>query len=283
MAEPLSILNVGGHPKDVISYAGGTMAKHAARGDRVCMLAPWTGLSLHQKATDAYGDSGGEPDMDALVEERKRELIEAAEELGASDVRYLGYSDDVPVVDKRIVNDIADIIGEIKPNVIVTHWPYDSSPAHATAAQMTLLAADAASTIRPGRPYAPTGGGEGVHAPQVLYHATPGRTNVLESLAIRIPTLIIDISDVIKEKSRAMDKFKSQGYGEGSPIQRKVGEAADGNLHAIHSRVAYAETFIAHNPQVYDYIPISDYGRKLAARPREKALEEWTRMLLDEY
>lgn len=282
MVEGLSILNVGGHPKDVISYAGGTMAKHAARGDRVCMLTPTTGLALHHKAIDQYRTTGDGPDLDSLVEERKQELIDASAELGVNDVRFLGYPDDISVVDKRIVSDIADVIGEIKPNVIITHWPYDSSPAHAVATQMTLLAVETASTIRPGKPYAPTGGGEGVHAPQILYHATAGRTNIIESLTIRIPTMIIDISDVIKQKSRAMNKFDSQDYGEDSPVQRKLGEAIDGNLHAIHSRVAYAETFVAHNPEVYDYIPINEYGRKLAARPRDEALKSWTTMALSE-
>ena len=32
MSETLSILNIGGHPKDAIIYAGGTMAKHVSQG-----------------------------------------------------------------------------------------------------------------------------------------------------------------------------------------------------------------------------------------------------------
>lgn len=282
MTDQMSILNVGGHPKDVIAYAGGTMAKHAARGDRICMLTPTTGLALHHTAIDQYKETGDKPDLDALIQERKQELVDASAELGITDVRFLGYPDDIPVVDKRIVSDIADIIGEVKPNVIITHWPHDSSPAHAVATQMTLLAAETASTIRPGKPYAPTGGGEGIHAPQILYHATAGRSNILENLTIRIPTMIIDISDVMKQKSRAMNKFKSQNYGEGSPLQRKLGETVDGNLHAIHSRVAYAETFVAHNPEVYDYIPTNEYGRKLAARSRDETLKAFTSVAWDD-
>ena len=282
MAEPLSVLNIGGHPKDAILYAGGTMAKHAARGDRVCLLTPTTGLSHHLTAIADYGGTGVQPDMDALVDERRRELVEAANELGISDVRFLGYPDDIPVIDKEIVNDIADVIGEIRPNIIVTHWPYDTVAAHAMATQMTMLATEAASGIRPGKPYAPTGGDTGETA-QIFFHAQFGRTNVLESLAIRIPSTVIDITDVIRQKSRAMNRFKSQNYGEDSQLQRKLGEALDGNVYAIHKRVGYAEAFIAHNPQVYEHLPISDYGRKLAARPRAEALEAWTTMLLDEY
>ena len=82
MTKSLSILNIGSHPKDAIIYAGGTMAKHAARGDKVTMLTPTTGLSHHLQAIDEYRKSGDMPDMSALVEERKRELVDAANELG---------------------------------------------------------------------------------------------------------------------------------------------------------------------------------------------------------
>ena len=90
MAEPLTILNLGGHPKDAIIYAGGTMAKHTARGDRVCILVPTTGLSHHLAAIDDYRDSGEMPDMSGLVDERRQELVDAAAELGVTDVRFLG-------------------------------------------------------------------------------------------------------------------------------------------------------------------------------------------------
>ena len=99
MTGKLSILNIGGHPKDAILYAGGTMAKHAARGDRVCMLTPMTGMSHHLAAIGEYRDSREMPDMDALVKERKRELVEAAGELGVTDVRFLGYPDEIVTID----------------------------------------------------------------------------------------------------------------------------------------------------------------------------------------
>ena len=186
MAEPLSILNIGGHPKDTILYAGGTMAKHAARGDRVTILTPTTGLSHHLEAIDEYRNTGDMPDMGVLVEERHQELVEAAAEIGVTDVRFLGHADDIVTVDKDIINDIADVIGEIQPNMIVTHWPNDTVPAHGLATQMTLLAIDAASGIRPGKSYAPTGGDTGGEQAQLFYHTQIGRTNVMESLNVRI-------------------------------------------------------------------------------------------------
>ena len=145
---------------------------------------------------------------------------------------------------------------------------------------MTLLAIDAASGIRPGKPYAPTGGDTGGEQAQVFYHAQIGRTNVLETLNIRIPTTVVDITDTFLKKSAAMNKFVSQHYGPGSLLQRKLGESLDGSIYAVHQRIAYAEIFVAHNPQVCDYLPVSEYGRKLAARSPEERSRDITKMLL---
>ena len=278
MAEPLTILNLGGHPKDAIIYAGGTMAKHTARGDRVCILVPTTGLSHHLAAIDDYRDSGEMPDMSGLVDERRQELVDAAAELGVTDVRFLGYSDDIVLPREDVINDIADVIGELRPNVIVTHWPYDTVPVHAVTTQMTLLAIDLASGIRPGKPYAPTGGDTGGEAAQIFYHTHLGRTNVLENLSIRVPTTVIDITDTIHKKSAAMNKFTSQHYGEDSPLQRKMSVGMDGTGAATHLRVSYAESFVAHNPEVYEYLPVSEYRRKLGKRPPEEVFKALTRM-----
>ena len=280
MNEPLSILNIGGHPKDAIIYAGGTMAKHAARGDRVTILTPTTGLSHHLQAIGEYRGSGDMPDMDALVEERRRELVDAAAELGVTDVRFLGYDDQVALPSEDIVNDIADVIGETRPNIIVTHWPYDTVPTHAVTTQMTLLAIDAASGIRPGKPYAPTGGDTAGETAQIFYHVHLGRANVLETLNVRVPTTIIDITDTAVMKANAMNRFTSQHYGEDSPLHRKLGEGMDGGAYAVLSRIAYAEAFLAHNPEVYEYLPVSDYRRKLSAREPEKLFNDMTKMLL---
>ena len=48
-----------------------------------------------------------------------------------------------------------------------------------------------------------------------------------------------------------MNKFKSQYYGRDGSLQRKLGEALDGSTHAIHSRIPYAESFLADQPSLY--------------------------------
>ena len=141
---PLSILTIGGHPKDAIIYSGGTMANHVEAGDRVCTLCPTHGLSHHLKAIAEYKATRKMPDLEPLIEELKQELVDAAAELGVTDVRFLGHDDSVPLVERAIIEEIADVIGDVLPDIIVTHVPFDSVPGHAVATQMTLLAMEAA-------------------------------------------------------------------------------------------------------------------------------------------
>lgn len=270
----ISILNIGGHPKDAILYAGGTMAKHIINGDRVCTLTPTHGLSHHGRAIDEY-KSTGKADIGSLIEERKQELIEAAAELGVTDVRFLGYDDEIVLPKEEIIRDIADVIGEIRPDIIITHWPEDTVAAHGNATKMTFLAMEAASGIRADRPYAP-------HSPkQVFFHATQGRTNLGENARPTNPTTVIDITDVIHQKANAMNRFVSQFYGENSPLQRKLGEAMDGSQHAIHMKVPYAESFIAFNPELYQLLPLSEYGIEISKKSEPEGYEYLTQMLLD--
>ena len=77
----LSVLNVGGHPKDAILYAGGTMANHIANGDTVCTLTPTHGLSHHETAIANFKQNK-KINFDSLIEERKNELEAASAELG---------------------------------------------------------------------------------------------------------------------------------------------------------------------------------------------------------
>ena len=76
----VSILNIGGHPKDAILYSGGTMAKHVANGDKVCNLTPTHGLSHHETAIADFKNNKNF-DFRSLIEERKSELVSASAEL----------------------------------------------------------------------------------------------------------------------------------------------------------------------------------------------------------
>ena len=275
MNDQLSLLFIGGHPKDVILYAGGTMALHVQRGDRVVALSPTYGLTHHQKAVAAF-NRGEELDLDLLKTERLKELTASCFELGVTDVRCLDYDDSVPIIDREVILQIADVIGQIRPDVIVMHHPHDSVGMHGAVAQMTLTAMENASTVLQGKhkPHTPR---------QVFFHTQFGRTNLLEHDVPRIPSVVIDITPTVVKKAKAMNHFVSQDYGEDSPLQRKLGEILDGNIFGLHKRVAYAEHYAPFNSSVYDSLPLSDYELRLSTRTPEETLLDMTQMLLDDF
>ena len=271
----LSVLSIGGHPKDVVLYAGGTMALHVERGDQVVALTPTYGVSHHEKAV-AASKRGEKVDIEAVKQERMRELTEACAELGVTDVRCLGHDDDVPMVERRIVEDIADVIVDVRPDFVITHHPNDSVVMHGVTGQMTLIALETARTIRES--------GKLPHSVrQVFFHTQIGRTNVLEQDIPRIPSVVIDIASTVRKKAAAMNRFKSQHYGPDSPLQRKLGEVLDGSIYGIHRRVPYAETFLPLDANVYRSLPFSEYEFEIAERTEEETLAKMTQMLLDDF
>lgn len=271
----LSVLSIGGHPKDVVLYAGGTMALHVERGDAVVALTPTFGVSHHEKAV-AASKRGERVDIEATKRDRMSELTEACAELGVTDVRCLGYDDDVPMVERRIVEDIADVIVDVRPDFIITHHPNDSVVMHGVTGQMTLVALETAASIR-----------EGDRPPhsvkQVFFHTQIGRTNVLEQDIPRIPSVVIDITPTVRKKAAAMNRFESQHYGPDSPLQRKFGEVLDGSIYGIHRRVPYAETFLPLDANVYRSLPFSEYEFELGERTDEETYTNMTQMLLDDF
>ena len=243
----LSILSIGGHSKDAFIYAAGTMAKHAALGDRVCVLTPTDGVSHHLRAIDAFKSGEKVPDREVLKEEIRQEFVDAAAELGVTDARFLGHDDEIITVDREIVDEIADVIGELQPDIVITAWPYDSVAHHRLATEMTDLAMDAAAQIRTGKSYMP------LRVAQIYYHVPVGRQNIMEAVNPRYPTTVVDISDVMDKKERAMARLKHQYYDEMS-----FGEVPDG-YYGIHGRVPFTEALIAHNPdKVVDSLPAPD-------------------------
>ena len=271
----LCVLSIGGHPKDVVLYAGGTMALHVERGDVVVALTPTYGVSHHEKAVAAF--KRGEPiNIEAAKQERMRELTEACAELGVTDVRCLGYDDDVPIVERRIVEGIADVIVDVRPDFIITHHPNDSVVMHGVTGQMTLIALETARTIRED--------GKPPHSVrQVFFHTQIGRTNVIEQDNPRIPSVVIDITPTVRKKATAMNRFESQHYGRNSPLQRKLGEVLDGSIYGIHRRVPYAEAFLPLDANVYRSLPFSEYEFELNERTEEETYANMTQMLLDDF
>lgn len=131
-------LVVTAHPDDVDFGAAGTVARWTDSGVVVsyCLV------------TD--GDSGGfdeEVDRADIPGIRRAEQTAAAGCVGVDDLHFLGYPDGRLTVTTTLRRDIARVIRQVRPQVVVTHSPersweriYASHPDHMAAGEATLCA-----------------------------------------------------------------------------------------------------------------------------------------------
>jgi LmbE family N-acetylglucosaminyl deacetylase len=139
---PASALAVGAHPDDVEFGAGGTLAKWASAG---CVVH-------HLVCTDgSKGTWDAGADLAALVARRQDEQGEAARRLAgerAGEVRFLGHVDGELDSDRATVSDVARIIRELQPEVVLGHDPWKRYRLHPDHRHAGWLVCDAIIAAR---------------------------------------------------------------------------------------------------------------------------------------
>jgi LmbE family N-acetylglucosaminyl deacetylase len=136
LATPLSALAIGAHPDDVEFGCGGLLAKWSADG---CIIH-------HLVCTD--GSKGTwDPDADTadLAVRRQDEQCEAARRLAgaaAGEVRFLGYVDGE--LDSGLIQrgEVARIIRQLRPAVVLGHDPWKRYRLHPDHRHAGLLACE---------------------------------------------------------------------------------------------------------------------------------------------
>lgn len=118
---PARVLTIGAHPDDAEFGAGATLARWASQGARVtlCILSD--------------GSKGSwDPSLDAaeLVSTREAEQRAAAQALGASHVVNLGHVDGELEYTMELRKEVARQIRLEKPDVVLTHDPWQRYQLH---------------------------------------------------------------------------------------------------------------------------------------------------------
>ena len=116
-----TILAIGAHAGDMELTAGAVLLKARQQGARVVLLH----LTLGE---------GGNPRLspEAYGAQKRREATEVAAALGA-EVRFAPYRDGQLPDDEASRLYVADVIREVKPTLVVTHWRESLHKDHATA------------------------------------------------------------------------------------------------------------------------------------------------------
>lgn len=120
----MSLLALVAHPDDASLYCGGTLAKHAARGDEVTVVHMTRG---------EYGGMDASPGE--IAERREREARRAAETLGV-EVEFLDGHDGRVVESLETRLSLVDLLRRHAPTLLLTHTPRDLHPDHRATARL---------------------------------------------------------------------------------------------------------------------------------------------------
>jgi bacillithiol biosynthesis deacetylase BshB1 len=180
----MRVLAIVAHPDDADIFCGGTLAKHADRGDDVAIVHLTRG---------EYGGFDATEDEVAAV--RESEARASAERLGA-EVGFLDFSDGRVTysLDHRLA--LVDVIREYGPDAILTHYREDMHPDHHTTSRLVTDAYYMASLPLVETEHPP-------HDPSnVFYFGKP--TAEFE------PSAFVDVSGYQDVKEAAIESHESQ-------------------------------------------------------------------------
>ena len=181
----LDILAFGAHPDDVELFAGGTLAKMAARGH----------------ATGIVDMTRGELGSRGTPTQRAREAKAAARILGLKIRENLGLPDGTLAVTPANRLKVIRILRKYRPAVVLTHYWDDRHPDHVATSSLVSEAAHHSGLAK-------IGTGQDRFRPRaVLYFKLP--THLM-------PTFIVDVTDFAERRIQAIQAYASQLFNPAS-------------------------------------------------------------------
>jgi LmbE family N-acetylglucosaminyl deacetylase len=206
----MKILAIGAHADDVEIGCGGTLAKSIENNHDVKIVVV---------SDSVYNNYDGK--ILRTQEEVNTESYNAIKKLGINkeNLLFLNFPNkDIPY-DSKVVEELNKIIDEYKPELILTHWTFDTHQDHRNTALATISAARNHNNILMYEPFPPSGRSYVAYRPQVY----------------------IDISNNMDSKLESIKSHKSQlnKYGD-DWIDSIKGRA---KMRGFESGVKYAETF----------------------------------------
>ena len=152
----LTILAIGAHGDDIELACGGTLAKAVNYRHEVIMVLV-TGHASNDHNNMKIRAQGV----------AQQEAKAAAKILGVSKLHILGYQDTCVPYSAELVSKLDDIITDCKPDIIFTHFVFDTHQDHIRTAHSTISAARRQNTILLYEPINPSGQGYVPFRPQV--------------------------------------------------------------------------------------------------------------------
>ena len=187
------VLVIAAHPDDEVLGVGGTMAKHAAVGDRVKVVIMAEGITSRDAGRDRDARS---KELDDLTVAAK----EANHRLGVDDVQLLSFPDNrmdsVDLLD--ITKEIEKLVQAFDPTIVYTHHGGDVNIDH------RLIHKGVITALRP------IPGAHSCHT--LLFWETASSTEWMAggSADLFVPNWYVDISDHLESKLKALEAYETE-------------------------------------------------------------------------
>ena len=225
--DPVDLLVFGPHPDDIEIGLGGTVAKHAALGQRVglCDL------------------TAGELGSNGTVDERLAEAEEARKVLGALWRENLGWPDRGITGDPGQIRSAAELVRRARPRTVALPYWSDRHPDHASASRALTEAVFNSGLRR----YAADG--DAWKPDWLCYYF------INDSAA---PSFVVDVTEHYEAKRRALACYGSQFTPSGTeavqtrltgPAFPRLIESRDAQFGAL-AGVGFAEGVVVTQPVV---------------------------------
>ncbi|HEY0453690.1 PIG-L deacetylase family protein [Actinophytocola sp.] len=256
----MKVMTIYAHPADTITNCGGTLARHADRGDDVAALILTHGGRIHankyaeewrKDAPDAAITTAG---LDEVIANKKAELARAAEIIGIGKVITLDFDDAACTLDEDLVDRIAAEVAAFAPDIVICDYPKNPvvPDPHTLASVMALNGINRAATYLRN-----LDGRAEFWVKQIFFTALPVATMELLSLGGTRNDTYVDITPVVGRKVAAMDQFASQAYD--GLFARKLIESANGEFGRA-AGVNYAEAFCRYYNETHSHLPLTEFA-----------------------
>lgn len=201
-SKKIKIIAIGAHGDDIELACGGTLSKAIKHGHDVEMVIVTGGASNDHNNITIRGKK-----------EAKKEAEDAAKILGVSNLHILGYKDTCVPYSVDLISELDEIISKFNPDIIFTHFIFDTHQDHIRTAHSTISAARRQNTILLYEPINPSGQGYMPFRPQVYIDIT-------ETIETKINSLKAHQSQYVKYSDKWLDavvaRAKFRGFEMGA-------------------------------------------------------------------
>jgi N-acetylglucosamine malate deacetylase 1 len=225
---------IAAHPDDIEFMMSGTL-----------MLLKKAGIEIHYMNV-ANGSCGtASLSKNEIIKIRHQEGIEAAKFAGA--VFHESLADDIAIFyEPKLLARLSAVVREVAPDIILTHMPNEYMEDHSITCRLTVTAA----FTRGMNNYQTDPPIKAIDNEVTLYHNLP--YGLIDSLKKQVvPEIIVNVSDVIDDKTTMLAKHKSQkewlDKSQGLDSYLKAMQDCSRQAGKMSGKFKYGEGWIKHD------------------------------------